>query len=251
MNAAIHLPISSLGRSKFGLRPFLWNTDNTHVLVNTELGMFGKSLFPVTRWDQTLNANHLLPDYQPFEYLVTGGYLSEIVRLILVEATQTTNLFGGRLPLSLWCPYSLNTHTIAIIHADTSPMLSKSCALIQQHHPSESPLTASDLEFIRQVIIIVSNRSSSYFTAGIHALWSLLNLTEGIDPATNNGDNISIACDGSVINKYPGFMAKCQGILNRMTEKQGYGSARVVLEKAGESASQGAAIAAAMAARTV
>lgn len=117
VNIAVHLPVSAFSRSKFGVRPDSWFQSASHVIVNTELGMFGKDLLPVTRWDKLLNASHPRPDFQPLEHCVSGYYLGEIVRLAIVEAVQTSNLLGGVLPPSLEKLYSLDTETLSRIEA--------------------------------------------------------------------------------------------------------------------------------------
>jgi len=116
-NAAIHLPVSALAQNKFGQRPKSWHEKASHVLVNTELSMFGKGVFPTTRWDDYLNKTHTHPDFQPLEYLMSGRYLGEIVRLILTEAIRTAGLFGGEVPSKLAEPYALETGTTAIIES--------------------------------------------------------------------------------------------------------------------------------------
>jgi len=253
LNAAIHLPITSLNKSKLGSRILPENGETTHVLVNTELSMFGKSIFSTTRWDDLLNRNHILPDYQPLEYLISGGYMGEIVRLILIEATESAGLFGGELPPSLRTPYVLDTRTLAAIELDTSPSLTNSRFLLQDRHPSANLPTYFDLDFIRRTIQAVSCRSSAYFTAGVHALSSLLNDLENHDSLQNQLDlldHVSIGCDGSVINKYPGFMATSQEIIDKLVEMDTNGMKRVVLEKTVDSAVLGAGVAVAMAAMT-
>lgn len=117
MNAAIHLPVSALSASKFGERPDEWHAKAKHVLVNTELSMFGKNAFPTTRWDDFLNANHLRPDFQPFEHLCSGRYIGEIVRLVLMEAIGTTGLFKGQFPEKFTEPYSFGTDIVAFIES--------------------------------------------------------------------------------------------------------------------------------------
>ncbi len=117
INAAIHLPVTALGPDKLGHRPQSWHEKAKRVVINVELSMFGKSILVTTRWDEHLNATHLLPDFQPFEQLVGGRYLGEIVRLILVEAVQTAGLFHGDMPDNLLEPYSLDTATMGIIEA--------------------------------------------------------------------------------------------------------------------------------------
>lgn len=117
MNAAMYLPVTALGPNKFGNRPQSWHDVAKRVILNVELSMFGKNILATTKWDEYLNATHLLPDYQPFEQLVSGRYLGEIVRLILVEAIQIAGLFHGAMPDNLLEPYSLDTATIGSIEA--------------------------------------------------------------------------------------------------------------------------------------
>ncbi|MCJ1464831.1 hypothetical protein MMC07_003446 [Pseudocyphellaria aurata] len=250
INAAVHLPIAALHPSKFGPRLMPRSSEATHVLVNTEFSMFGKSIWPTTRWDEKLNTSHLLPDYQPLEYLIAGGYMGEIVRLILVEATTGAGLFGGHLPPSLLSEYALDTRTLAAIEQDHSASLVSSCILFQERHPSSNPPLYSDMRFIRQVTRSVSRRSSAYFTAGMHALSSLLEDLGGSEPLHDGANHIGIGCDGSVINKYPGYMARCQDLMDQLIGLEGgQVRRRVVLEKTIDSAVVGAGVAGAMAAR--
>ena len=248
MNAAIHLPIISLHPSKLSRRPLLEDPSVTHVLTNTELSMYGKDIFPTTRWDDYLNDHHTLPNYQPFEYLVAGGYLGEIVRLIVVEATRKANLFRGRLPPSLAMPYILNTKTLALIENDTSYDLRDTIALLHQYHPSTHRPTPRDAYFIQQTVRCVTDRSIAYFATGIHALASLLQELECNAGLQDDSDHISIGCDGSVINKYPMYMERAQDILDQMFTRWGSGGKGVILEKTQDSAVLGAGIAAALAA---
>lgn len=115
VNAAVHLPVHVFSPPKFGVRPPEWHDSAKHVIVNTELSMFGAGFLPSTQWDKLLAAAHTNPNFQPFEHIVSGGYLGEIVRLVLVEGIQTAGLFGGVVPPSLRESYSLETETISRI----------------------------------------------------------------------------------------------------------------------------------------
>ena len=248
MNAAIHLPISSLHPSKFASRSLPQHHSITHVLTNTELSMYGKRIFPATRWDELLNSRHVMPDYQPFEYLIAGGYMGEIVRLIMVEATSEAGLFDGSFPPALTKPYSLDTKTLAQIEIDTSNCLETTCSLLHEKFPSAPYPAFQDAHFIRQTICSVTSRSIAYFTTGIHALSSLLQEMEHKAGIQDDQDHISIGCDGSVINKYPGYMDRAQETLNQMVVLENMGRKKVVLERTQESAVKGAGVAGAMAA---
>lgn len=244
MNAAVHLPATALDSSKFRSRSPSVGTIS-HVLTNTELSMFGKNIFPTTRWDDILNRAHVLPDYQPFEYLVAGKYIGEIVRLIIVEATQTARLFSGLLPPSLGNgPYTVDTKDLAFIDIDTSHGLAASRSLFYQRHASPHLPSERDIMFIKDVVKRVSTRSIAYFTAGIHALTELLQRLETIDMG-----HVTIGCDGSIINKYPGFMEGVQEMLDQMIGLDNpEAGKRVILERTTDSAVLGAAVAGAMAA---
>lgn len=115
VNIAAHLPIPTISPEKYGTRPEGWFDKASHVVVNTELGMFGKDILPTTRWDRILAAGLPRPDFQPLEYLVSGFYLGEMTRIALVEAIQSTGIFGGVVPPSLARPYSLDTRVLSIV----------------------------------------------------------------------------------------------------------------------------------------
>ena len=222
--------------------------DATHVLVNTELSMFGKEVFPTTRWDEQLNRQHQLPDFQPLEYLVAGRYMGEIVRLILVEGAAVAGLFGGLLPLSLADAYSLDTRTLAAIQVDGSTSLSISCQLFQERHPSSRPPSQSDMDFIRHAVGSVSRRSSAYVTASLHALSSLLDDVAGDEVLQGSLDPEHVGCDGSVINKYPGYINRSQETMDKMMALETKARKRMVLEETTDSTLLGAGIACTLAA---
>lgn len=115
VNLAAYLPVSTIGRFKFGERPSTWFDEASHVIVNTEMSMFGGGILPLTRWDQLLLDGHARPDFQPLEYMASGMYLGEICRFALIEAIESTGIFGGVVPTSLIEPYALGTETVSRI----------------------------------------------------------------------------------------------------------------------------------------
>ncbi|KAI9924128.1 hypothetical protein ASPWEDRAFT_170334 [Aspergillus wentii DTO 134E9] len=270
-NVAIHFPVHEIGLTKFGTRPPGWFDHAKHVIINSEMSMFGGGVLPMTRWDDILNRTHLRPDYQPLEYMITGRYLGEIVRLIIVEAIETARLFGGELPHSMREPYSLDTSLVAFIEADTSPSLASSAALLQKEHTFPVSPSAEDLQFLRRICQTVSKRAAGYLATAIHSMWCLRNDAEfphttsaasikeahevTVVESEENSRSLSIACDGSVINKYPGFQDRCQGYLNQLSQQTNtsIGSLdategpSISLEPAPESGILGAAVAVAVA----
>lgn len=207
--------------------------------------MFGKDILPTTRWDEELNSCHRIPNYQPLEYLISGAHLGEIVRLVLVEMAAETGFLGGQLPISLQKPYSICPLTMAIVEADDTPTLAKACAYIQGKYCFPTLPTPEDLQHIQAICRCVSRRAAIYLATGMHALWKLQIISDGLNPSTSG--HVTVGCNGSVINKYPGFSMRCQEYINLLTEAEGLGRGRVTLEPTYESAIRGAAVAVALA----
>lgn len=272
VNAAVYLPVSALGRAKFGRRPSASYRRASHVVVNTEMSMFGKEVFPTTRWDEHLNATHTHPGFQPFEHLVSGRYLGEIFRLVLVEGVQTAGLFGGQMPSGMNVPYSLDTAVMAAVEGDDShSLLSAEKAITSAFGFSARP-SLLDLRTIKTIAKCISRRAAAYLAVGVYALWSLREeasssspsyppspassasspVSSPIDsdwstqgqstsPGVGGGDVVTIGCNGSVFEKYPHFAMVAQAYLDDLA--RGQFQRRLVLERADESALFGAAVA--------
>lgn len=240
-NAAVYLPVQALGTGKYGSRPAAWHAAAQHVLVNTELSMVGKHSLPVTRWDDLLNAKHPLPDFQPLEYLVTGRYLGEIVRIILVEAVQTAGLFGGQMPERFEEPYAFDSRILAAFEADTSPGRDKARTAFLQAHPLSTPPRRTDIEHIRDIARLVSRRAAAYLATALHALWKVRTEAEGYGPGA--AAHVTVACNGTIVEKYPGYRELCQKHLDELCVASGASRGAVTLKMAPESSIFGAAVA--------
>ncbi|KAI0010362.1 hexokinase [Xylariaceae sp. FL0662B] len=257
INMAVHLPVSALGRSKYGKRPDSWFESANYVIVNTELSMFGKDILPLTRWDKLLNASHPRPEFQPLEHMLAGFYLGEICRLAIVEAVEVAGLLGGQLPPSLEQPYSLDTETLSIIEADPSPTLEKALTHFTANHPSANPPTVSDMRAIRTLAGLISRRAAAILAASVFSLWELRyeteaeyiatssnNLTNSIDGAAaeHTPPRSKVAFNGSVIEHYPAYRASAQQYLDELVARSEHPGG-VDLVPALESSILGAAVA--------
>lgn len=243
-NMAAHLPVSCLGASKLQDRDSTWLSQAERVTINTEISMFGKDILPKTRWDDLLNRSHDLPDFQPLEYLTTGRYLGEILRLIILEAVETAGLFKGRFPSSLMGKYSLDTAVLAVIEGDSSRDLKKSSAYLQGILGLDLPPTATEMTFLRLAAQSISRRAAAYIAVAIHALWAV----ERKVGATGRS-RTTIACNGTVIGKYAGFRSRCESYISDIIKydaEGGQADSEVYLEMADDAAILGAAVAVAI-----
>lgn len=275
-NLGAYLPIPLIGRPKFGTRPAGWHAQASHVIVNTELSMFGNDVLPLTRWDRLLRAGHPRPDFQPLEYMVSGMYLGEIARFALIEAIETTGIFGGVVPSSLTTPYSLSSETLALTEKfvptlpdhlvlqltvtirDTSDGFLETRKLFAERHPSTHTPTASDLSFLRSLASFISVRSSALVAVAVCTLGEVrldshrnyvatLPQSSPLRQAAEADlalDEIMVAFNGSVIESYPGYLQNCQRYIDGLVSDE-MGGIKLVAAK--ESSLLGAAVASACA----
>jgi hexokinase len=127
--------------------------------------------------------------------------------------------------------------------SDDTANLTKSIQALQKAHPLPTPhhYTTSDAFYLRQICQSVSRRAAAYLASGIHALWALRLTEEGISASSE--DHVTIGCNGSVIEKYPGFFDHTQSYLDELCVRSGGRKGGIVLEIAIESAIFGAAVA--------
>jgi len=241
VNAAVHLPVHIFSPPKFGTRPSTWHDSAKHVIVNTELSMFGAGILPYTKYDRLLLSTHSMPDFQPLEHFVSGGYLGEIARLVLVDGIQNAGLFGGVVPPSLRERYSLETETLSRIESDLSPTLSNAQQIFTLRHPSIHAPTITDLQSLRLIASYVTQRATGVVAAGVHALWELRNDAEHIK--AHESEHTLVAYNGSVLENYPNFKTSCQRQLDGLVEASGGKAGVVELMYAEESSLLGAAVA--------
>jgi hexokinase len=256
-NISAYLPVDTIGRSKFGIRPEGWFDEASHVVVNTELGMFGHGILPLTRWDHQLLEHHPRPDFQPLEHFLSGMYLGEIARLCLIDAIDCTGIFGSIVPSSLRTAYALGTDTISMIQADTTSDLADSIKLFSDRHPSPHDPTPADIAALRRIASFVSVRSSALVATCVYTLWELrletqqkyidsLPETSPRRPAAEAEMTLSkttVSFNGSVIENYPGYLSSCQRYLDELIDscgRQDTGGIELVLAK--ESSLLGAAV---------
>lgn len=71
---------------------FIGETDKPYVIINTEWGAFGDDgildIFR-TKQDFTVDKNSINPGKQVFEKMISGMYMGEMVRLLLMDLAES------------------------------------------------------------------------------------------------------------------------------------------------------------------
>ncbi|XP_056165700.1 hexokinase-3-like isoform X2 [Syzygium oleosum] len=97
-------------------------TTSGFMVVNMEWGSFWSSHLPRTSYDIDLDAESPNPNEQGFEKMISGMYLGEIVRRVILRMSQESDIFGASLS-KLSIPFILGTPSMATMHEDNSPDL--------------------------------------------------------------------------------------------------------------------------------
>ena len=77
----------------------LWDGDQEpprHMVVNTEWGAFGNDGeldFIMTKWDREVDALSINPGKQIFEKMISGMYMGELIRQVLVDLMKDDLIF--------------------------------------------------------------------------------------------------------------------------------------------------------------
>ncbi|XP_022949679.1 probable hexokinase-like 2 protein [Cucurbita moschata] len=134
--------------------------------ISMEWGNFRSPHLPITEFDACLDSESLNPGSQVFQKLVSGTYLGEIVRRVLVKMAQETLLFGDPVPPKLMTPYLLRSPDMAAMHQDTS----EDREVVNEKLKEIFGITDSTpmaREIVAEVCDVVSERAARLAGAGI------------------------------------------------------------------------------------
>ena len=274
MNATLALPLSSLSPHKTSSLKLPFepgsHNDRHKLLINTELSINGsatplRSLGIITKWDELVDAKGAAPGFQPLEYMTSGRYLGELVRVIFVDyITSMCNVAVGDIPLRLRLKErgALSTEYLSTVVtvARSAEQLAQGRLQVDFPAAAEStwvwtPEYADALITIARRVQIRSSRLIAAASIGLLLCSGDVRL-KGSSPSTNgNGKThhepreLTIAYSGAVIEKYPMYLATCQETIDALFFslcQNEDGVERIVLRYVEEGGLLGAAVLAAV-----
>ncbi|CAN6444157.1 unnamed protein product [Victoria cruziana] len=135
------------------------------MVVNVEWGNFWSSHLPRTSYDKALDDESPNPAEQGFEKMISGMYLGDIVRRVILRMAQESDLFDA-VDSRLNMAFSLRTPSMSAMHEDDSPELREVARIMEEHlGVSDTPLKVRRL--IVRVCDIVTQRAARLAAAGI------------------------------------------------------------------------------------
>ncbi|KAJ3190613.1 glucokinase [Irineochytrium annulatum] len=193
----------------------------TQMIINTEWGAFDNEnvVLPLTDYDSKLDRATVNPHQQVFEKLISGMYLGEICRLVLLDLIKTGELFSGKTSTVLETKYAFETANMSRIERDHTLDLSDTKAVLEDLL-KVSRTTRTDRLIVKGVCELVGKRAARLSAAGVAAIVTKINRLDGC----------VIAIDGSLFELYPHFANRMRDALREML---GMSAENIVLEQGG------------------
>ncbi|GAB6031538.1 Hexokinase-2 [Chamberlinius hualienensis] len=174
----------------------LWEEDRNEpqqVIVNCEWGAFGDNGaldFIRTEYDKTIDENSINAGTQIYEKMISGMYMGELVRLVLLRLIEENLIFDGKTPHPLKKTASFETKYVSKIEDDGG--LDGAREVMKELGLKNA--SDDDCAVIKTVCTIVSERAANLTAAGIATLLCKI-----------NKPLVSVGIDGSVYRFHPYF----------------------------------------------
>ncbi|KAG1773849.1 hypothetical protein EDD22DRAFT_856754 [Suillus occidentalis] len=217
------------------------------MIVNTEWGAFNnsRSALPTTPYDNKLDRESINPRFQAFEKFISGMYLGEIARnviLSLIDAAPKPVLFGGRSSALLNKQWGLDSAVLSEIEEaweglgrfsapePGSPEAQKEGklrriqgVLAQRLELSPPDISLEDADIVRKVCNVLGTRAARMSGTAVAAilvhtgrarLWD--HGEQSSAGLKDEGKRIGVGVDGSLVEFYPNFQTKLRASLRAL-----------------------------------
>lgn len=210
--------------------------DDAKVIINTEYGAFDndRKVLPFTPFDYQIDAESLRPGTQLYEKMVSGLYIGEMLRLIMVKLHEEGKLFQGQDITELRQANSLDATFLSIAEMDFSADLSDMREEFEETF-SLSP-SVDEMKVCRYLIGLIGTRAARLYACGIAAICKKSDIRK-----------CHVGVDGSVFNKYSGFKDRASQGLRDIFDWPAGEIGLIALNASEDGSGVGAALAASLA----
>lgn len=199
-NGAYIEKMSKIGKWKGG------KTTSDEMIINMESGAFDNErvVLPVTPFDNKVDRQSINPNSQIFEKMISGMYLGEIARNVILDMMDREIIFGpidGRFDCKAWSKemsghYAFETSYMSEIEKDPTTDLSETRNVLDLNFNMRNVSTV-ECKMIKRVCQLVGTRAAHLAAASIAAIVKHCGITE------QEGTDVGI--DGSLFEFYPSF----------------------------------------------
>ena len=206
----------------------------SEMIINIEWGNFNK--LKKTLYDRQLDASTDNPGKQILEKMVSGMYLGEVARRVIADLGRRQLIFPGQAVRKIKAAGTVRSEDVSAIEGDGSASLSATGAVLRRCGVKSS--SRAERALVKNVCAIVSRRAARISAAAMAAVITKM------DQKLQRKHTIAV--DGSVYEKHPGFSRNIEKALKEVLGSKA-GKIKLVLSKDGSG--KGAAIIAAVASK--
>ncbi|KAJ5734646.1 Hexokinase [Penicillium manginii] len=168
--------------------------EDAKVIINTEYGAFDndRQILPFTPFDHQIDSESLRPGTQLYEKMVSGLYIGEMLRLVMVKLHEEGRLFQDKDITRLRESNVVDATFLSIAEIDTSEGLDdmrKEFEGLFNFSPA-----VDEMKVCRYLTGLIATRAARLYACGIAAICKRNNIRE-----------CHVGVDGSVFNKNSGF----------------------------------------------
>ncbi|XP_055916578.1 hexokinase type 2-like [Eupeodes corollae] len=171
--------------------------NKSHVIINTEFGAFGESGmldFVRSEYDRFVDQGSMNPGRQIYEKMISGMYMGEIVRLVMLKAIDRKLLLtdSGRKPQRLQIVGSFETKFVSDIESDAEGDYTNCRAILAGLGIRNA--TDDDCADVKYICECVSKRAAHLVACGLSMLINKID-----EPF------VTVGVDGTVYRLHPKF----------------------------------------------
>ena len=157
-----------------------------------------------TQFDQAVDKNSINPGFQMFEKRVSGMFLGEVLRQVLLTLIKDANLFNGKTSTPLNTQYGIDTAAMSTIAGDKSAHLDKVDETITSAFgiPDSS---IDDRKAVKLVSDAIARRSARLAAVAVSAVSD----HTGRFASATEARPVDIGADGSLVEFYPHYVEMC------------------------------------------
>jgi hexokinase len=187
------------------------NCGREAMIINLESGNFDK--LPQNRYDEVLDKNSINRGHHIEEKMVSGLYLGELTRYVILDVVEKGFMFDGNLSEKeinvISKKGSFTTASLSKIIADNTPSLRYIGEQLSQWGIDKKRIRYKDKEILKQLCVEVSLRAARITASIVFAI------------VTYKDEKLerrhTIAIDGTVFQKHPHFKEDLLDAIKELT----------------------------------
>ncbi|KAL5530258.1 hypothetical protein ACEPAF_6515 [Sanghuangporus sanghuang] len=206
------------------------------MVVNTEWGAFDnqRTILPTTPYDNKLDRESINPRYQAYEKFISGMYLGEIARNVLLSLIDAVPpiLFSGLSTPILNRQYGFDTSYMSDIEGAQSLEGIKD-VLVDKVGFTRELISNRDAEIVRWICKLVATRAARLSGCAVAAVLVQTGRATLGGGSVSDEDKFAVGVDGSLIQFYPDFELRLRDSLRILVGEDAERKTEIGLAKDG------------------